>query len=122
MKCLSIAATLFLTALGLAVPMAGSAADSAAAAESRRSEDAVCTKCHDESERKPILAIAQTPHGVAGDERTPACQSCHGQSRDHLAGAKDSKTRPAPDVVFGSKHTTAGYSPRGRCSGARAMR
>ena len=111
MKCLSFAATLLLTALGLAAPIAGTAADSGNAVESRRSEDAVCTKCHDESESKPILAIAQTPHGVAGDERTPACQSCHGPSRDHLAGAKDSKTRPAPDVVFGSKHTTAGYAP-----------
>jgi DmsE family decaheme c-type cytochrome len=111
MKCLSFAATLLLAALGLAVPIAGTAADSGNGAEARRGEDAVCTKCHDESESKPILAISQTPHGVVGDGRTPACQSCHGQSRDHLAGAKDSKTRPAPDIVFGSKHTTAGYAP-----------
>lgn len=111
MKCLTIAAMLFLTALGLTLPLASAAADSGNAPEQRRSEDAVCTKCHDESESKPILAIYQTRHGVVGDGRTPSCQSCHGESRDHLAGAKDSKTRPAPDVVFGSKLTTAGYGP-----------
>ena len=58
MKCLTIAATLFLMALGLTLPLTASAADSGSAPEQRRSEDAVCTKCHDESESKPILAIA----------------------------------------------------------------
>ena len=38
--------------------------------------DAVCTRCHDESETKPILAIYQTKHGVRGDPSTPTCQSC----------------------------------------------
>ena len=84
---------------------------SGAAADNRHQKDAVCTKCHDESESKPVLAIYQTPHGVTADSRTPSCQACHGESQKHLAGSADSKTRPAPDVVFGSKHTTAGYAP-----------
>ena len=63
-------------------------------------EDAKCTKCHDESENAPILSIYQTKHGVKGDARTPSCTSCHGQSDKHLAGDKDGKGRPAPDVVF----------------------
>ena len=45
-------------------------APSAIAAEQRQSRDAICTKCHDETESKPILAIYQTPHGVSGDART----------------------------------------------------
>jgi len=63
-------------------------------------EDAKCTKCHDESENAPVLSIYQTKHGVKGDARTPSCTTCHGQSDKHLAGDKDGKGRPAPDVVF----------------------
>jgi DmsE family decaheme c-type cytochrome len=90
---------------------ADDAASNAAAAEHRQKQDAVCTKCHDESESKPILAIYQTPHGVSADSRTPSCQGCHGESDKHLAGNTSGKGRPPPDVVFGSKHTTAGYTP-----------
>jgi len=60
--------------------------------------DSECTRCHDENESKPILAIYQTPHGNKADSRTPSCQSCHGESEKHLA----SKTA-APDVIFGTK-------------------
>lgn len=87
------------------------AAESNAVAEHRLKEDGVCTKCHDESESKPILAIYQTPHGVVGDARTPSCQSCHGESSAHLAGSKEGEHRPPPDVVFGARPTNAGYSP-----------
>ena len=48
--------------------------------------DAVCTRCHDESETKPILSMFQTRHGVRADARTPTCQSCHGESKKHLGG------------------------------------
>jgi DmsE family decaheme c-type cytochrome len=67
-------------------------------------KDAICTRCHDESETTPILAIYQTKHGVRGDPRTPNCQTCHGESANHLKGNVDGKGRPAPDVVF-KKHT-----------------
>ena len=109
----SVVAALLIAVLGLAAPITVSAAESGGAADARRSEDAVCTKCHDESEAKPILAIYQTPHGVAGDGRTPSCQACHGESKNHVAGSGESSKgpRPQPDVVFGSKHTTAGYVP-----------
>jgi DmsE family decaheme c-type cytochrome len=68
-------------------------------------KDAVCTRCHDETETKPILAIYQTRHGVKADARTPSCQSCHGESSRHLAGGKGegkdgTGSRPSPDVVF----------------------
>jgi len=58
--------------------------------------DAICTRCHDESENKPILAIYQTKHGVKGDPRTPGCQSCHGTSDKHLKSKQQ-----LPDVTFG---------------------
>ena len=65
-------------------------------------KDGICTRCHDESETKPILAIYQTKHGVKADLRTPNCQSCHGESEKHL------KDRAAPDVLFGTKRGTSG--------------
>lgn len=61
--------------------------------------DAVCTRCHDESENAPILSIYQTKHGVRGDDRTPTCQNCHGESQKHLGGDKG-EGRPAPDFIF----------------------
>lgn len=104
-------ALLLCVSLGSIATTAVTAADLDGAAQERLSKDAVCTKCHDESETKPILAIYQTPHGVTGDGRTPNCQSCHGESANHLAGDVGGKGRPAPDIVFGSKHTPTGYLP-----------
>lgn len=78
-------------------------------------KDAICTRCHDESETMPILAIYQTKHGVKGDPRTPNCQSCHGESENHLKGNVDGKGRPAPDVVF-NKHTFAASDAKVRAA------
>jgi hypothetical protein len=56
-------------------------------AKASLNRDAVCTKCHDENEVKPVLSIYQTKHGVKGDLRTPSCQSCHGESDAHIKNA-----------------------------------
>ncbi len=72
-------------------------------APSRASKDAICTSCHDENSSDPILAIYQTQHGVKADPRTPACQSCHGDSAKHLRMDPGQTSLAAPDVVFGSK-------------------
>ncbi len=66
-------------------------------------EDAVCTRCHDESDVWPVLSIYQTRHGVKADARTPTCQSCHGASESHLKGDPNQKGRARPDIVFGTK-------------------
>jgi DmsE family decaheme c-type cytochrome len=66
-------------------------------------EDAVCTRCHDYTEARPVLSIYQTRHGVRADTRTPTCQSCHGASERHLKGDPTLSSRPATDVQFG-KH------------------
>jgi DmsE family decaheme c-type cytochrome len=97
-----------LGAMALAMHMAHAAGDSAAAAASVQ-QDAVCTRCHDEGESVPILAIYQTRHGIKGDPRTPSCQSCHGGSAAHL---KD-KAVP-PDVSFGA-HKSAARAQDGAC-------
>jgi DmsE family decaheme c-type cytochrome len=81
-----------------------------------KAKDAVCTRCHDESEAVPVLAIAQTRHGVKADTRTPNCQSCHGESAAHLKGDPTQQTRPRPDVVFGKK--TYKPNPAGEMNGA----
>lgn len=76
------------------------------------SKDAVCTRCHDENEVKPVLSIYQTRHGVKADSRTPTCQSCHGESEKHLHGDANQKGRAAPDVLFGIKRGASGaYAP-----------
>ena len=67
--------------------------------------DRVCTKCHDETEAKPVLSIYKTAHGVKADTRTPGCQSCHGPSEAHVKNPEGASTRPTVDVDFrhGSK-------------------
>jgi DmsE family decaheme c-type cytochrome len=74
----------------------------ATVAQARTSSDAICTRCHDESETVPILAIYQTKHGVKADPRTPGCQSCHGASENHLKSKKS-----PPDVTFGEDKSEA---------------
>lgn len=65
-------------------------------------KDAICTSCHDESEKAPVLSLYQTRHGLRGDARAPSCQSCHGESAKHVKDGPSggSKFRPAPDVRF----------------------
>ena len=75
-------------------------------------KDAVCTKCHDENEVKPVLSIYQTRHGVKADSRTPSCQSCHGDSDAHVKNADGKATRPSPDVLFGMKSSSYSSFPR----------
>ncbi len=74
--------------------------DATPAADRSLQGDAVCTRCHDETEAKPVLSIYKTPHGVKADERTPGCQSCHGPSEAHVKNPKGSSTRPPVDVNF----------------------
>jgi DmsE family decaheme c-type cytochrome len=73
--------------------------------------DAVCTRCHDETETKPLLSIYQTPHGNKADARTPSCQSCHGESEAHLKGDPSQRGRAAPDIVFGAKSKSYPQTP-----------
>ena len=97
----------------LAVSLLGNTA--AAAAEPAVSSgvvlkgDAICTRCHDETEKKPILSIYKTRHGVKADLRTPGCQSCHGESDVHVKNPKGVEPRPLTDIPFGSQ---ADFSPQ----------
>ncbi len=77
--------------------------DSAAAAHVKHSldRDAVCTRCHDENEERPVLSIYKTAHGVKADARTPSCQSCHGESTAHVQNKPGAAVRPAPDILYG---------------------
>ena len=71
--------------------------------------DAVCTRCHDETESYPVLAIGKTRHGSPGDGRTPTCTSCHGDSRRHVENAKEPAAtgRPKPDRTFSGQLQSA---------------
>lgn len=68
--------------------------------------DAVCTRCHDEGDDFPVLAIAKTPHGTRADPRTPTCTSCHGESQAHIHPPAGGGPRPRPDRTFGRKSPT----------------
>ena len=100
---------------GLLAAAAPAWAADAGASTNPKDRDAVCTRCHDENDNKPILAIYQTRHGVKGDPRTPACQSCHGVSDDHVKNPRGVSPRPQPDVVFGAKHASAPGDQDGAC-------
>src|SRR5665647_194094 len=80
--------------------LGGNSSVRATQAQEGLKKDALCTKCHDESETAPVLSIYQTKHGVRGDANAPTCQSCHGASENHLKGDQSGKGRAAPDVVF----------------------
>jgi len=97
----------------LILSASASAAD--AAPEKPKDPDAVCTRCHDETDNKPILAIYQTRHGVKADARTPSCQSCHGPSDDHVKNPRGVTPRPQPEVVFGAKHASAPGTQNDSC-------
>ncbi|HET6718876.1 MAG TPA: cytochrome c3 family protein, partial [Rhodocyclaceae bacterium] len=97
-----------------AEPAAGASTDAAAPVKKKKERlvpvdlvlkgDAVCTRCHDESDDFPVLSIAQTKHGVGADARTPTCVSCHGESAQHLhVPAGQGGVRPLPDFPFGKK-------------------
>lgn len=62
--------------------------------------DAACTRCHDEGNEYPVLAIGKTRHGVRADGRTPTCTSCHGPSQTHANKPEGVKERPRPDLLY----------------------
>lgn len=68
--------------------------------------DAKCTKCHDENDSSPVVAIAKTKHGVRADGRTPSCTSCHGESPTHVTKPAGLADRPAPDRTFSKNSKT----------------
>ncbi|MGE5652135.1 MAG: DmsE family decaheme c-type cytochrome [Bacillota bacterium] len=99
--------------LALAVSVAG-IAPAFAAGEAKQqqidkalAQDAICTKCHDQSEERPVLSIYKTRHGVRADERTPTCQGCHGTSDDHVKNSTHSSTRPPVEAFSERGKATA---------------
>jgi len=77
--------------------------------------DAKCTRCHDESEEYPVLAIAKTRHGIKADSRTPTCTSCHGESDKHITKPEGAKERPKPDRSFKKGTTTPAEAQNESC-------
>jgi DmsE family decaheme c-type cytochrome len=90
----------------------------ARAAEPRKDlalkDDAVCTRCHDETESYPVLAIGKTRHGTVADGRAPTCVSCHGTSRSHVENLRKpgEDGRPKPDRTFGGQLLAAPAADR----------
>jgi len=68
--------------------------------------DAKCTRCHDENDSFPVLAIGKTKHGTRADVRTPTCTSCHGASEGHMNHKSGGGARPKPEVTFAKTSQT----------------
>jgi DmsE family decaheme c-type cytochrome len=79
--------------------------------------DKVCTRCHDEKEPVPVLAMYKTPHGVKGDGRTPGCQTCHGTSEAHVKNVEGKEIRPLVDINFGRKDAASVQVQTDTCLG-----
>jgi DmsE family decaheme c-type cytochrome len=75
--------------------------------------DAVCTRCHNEGDTYPVLAIGKTKHGTMADARTPSCTSCHGPSEAHLKAKGNEK----PDILFSRKAATPVAERNAACLG-----
>nr|WP_301288335.1 DmsE family decaheme c-type cytochrome [Natronospira proteinivora] len=64
-----------------------------------------CVMCHIPEDDHPLADIRHSPHGLSGDDRSPAaqlqCQSCHGPSLAHLS-VQDGR-RPPPAVAFSAE-------------------
>ena len=109
----------------LVLAMAGTGASQAAeepAAEAPPKDlvlrgDAQCTRCHDESDNAPVLAIGKTRHGVIADQRTPTCISCHGESATHINKPEGMKDRPKPDRGYNRNSTTSMQDRNQSCLG-----
>jgi len=113
----ALAAAVGLTLLLAAAP--AQAADEPSAAAVHKDlvlrGDARCTRCHDEGDDYPVLAIGQTPHGVKADARTPSCTNCHGESDAHVSNSGGGNERPRPDVVFRGKGKSEADKVNGQC-------
>jgi len=95
--------------LGLALLGAGGASVAEEAAPRKdivSRGDALCTRCHDEGELKPILSIGKTAHGVLGNKQASTCSSCHGESPTHITKPEGVSERPEPEINFGPKSST----------------
>jgi DmsE family decaheme c-type cytochrome len=103
--------------LGFACAGFGALPVHAAEPDSSLTGDAVCTHCHDETEKRPVLAIYKTAHGVRADSRTPGCQSCHGASEAHVKNAADAEVRPRVDIDFSHDAKTAKGQQAATCLG-----
>ncbi len=109
---LSVAALLNLPSAGAAEPVLKPAAS---VKDIVLNGDAKCTKCHDEGDAFPVLAIGKTRHGTKADSRTPSCVSCHGESDRHVNKPEGVKDRPKPDVLFSGKSKSEASAQSGTC-------
>src|SRR3954463_12220875 len=79
--------------------------------------DAKCTRCHDENDDYPVLAIGKTKHGTVADGRTPSCVSCHGESDSHINKPANAAERPKPERTFTRTSTTPIQARNDACMG-----
>ncbi len=100
------AAAMMGLALALSIPLAAQAEEKKEYKDLALKDDAKCTRCHDETESYPVLAIGKTKHGTRADGRTPTCTTCHGESDTHINKPEGVTERPKVEIGYGKKSTT----------------
>jgi len=114
--------------LGVLLLVVGVSVEPAAAQESAVAPDATpqevirtCTKCHDETEKYPVLSILKSKHAVMADARTPfadqACVTCHGPSEAHLKKPAEGEPRAPAGIAFGARAATPAIEQSAVCLG-----
>jgi hypothetical protein len=98
----------FALALGVTVAAHGQQAEQAPRKDLVLKGDAKCTRCHDETEEYPVLAIGKTKHGTLADVRTPTCTSCHGESEIHVNKPVPVAPRPNDNAPTSSGRCCSG--------------
>jgi DmsE family decaheme c-type cytochrome len=88
--------------LSLTAPIALAADEAVVKKDLVLKGDAICTRCHDETESYPVLSIGKTRHRSLTGGSGPTCTSCHGESRRHVTNERAAgvRERPKPDRSF----------------------
>ncbi len=102
----------------LASPVVGQETAAPARGLGNVTDPEACTNCHDQP---AVTGVLHTAHMMKADPRTrvasEGCQSCHGDSRAHVARRKQGETRPPPTWVFAGKQASPVEARNQICAG-----
>ncbi len=109
-----VARALFLAVVLFAAPAASQEERSLGNA----SDPGGCMNCHDQL---AVTSVLHAAHMVKADARTgvadQGCQSCHGDSREHVARLRGEQVRPPPSVVFSGPRASPVEKRNETCAG-----
>ena len=118
MKRVGILWLLLLLFTGVAPALAQSDAGAPARVLGNPDDPNACLKCHDAPK---VTSVLHTAHMRETDARTKVategCQSCHGDSHEHMARVAEGQKRPLPTFVFNGANISPVVSRNQVCTG-----